>query len=264
MQEIISSRDNPQIKRYTGLTARKKERDAEACFASEGLRLCLDAVGSGVALRILLLTEEAAGRYPETKKLVEAADRVFWLDGGLAGRISDTKTPQGVFAVMEKLDNRKSAVTIKSGGCYLLLHSVQDPGNVGAILRTADALGMDGVCLSPGCADPYSPKVLRGSMGGVFRIPFVDGADIASMADRMRKEGVPVYAAALEAGALEAGSADFSAGGAVLIGNEGNGLPRELTGACTDRIMIPMREGANSLNAAVAAGILMWEMTKRR
>lgn len=260
--ETITSRDNPQVKLAAALLARRKEREETGLFVAEGLRLCLDAADSGVAIRTLLLTPEASERYPETDRLRRAAGRTLIISGALAERIADTRSPQGVFAICEKLDIRRCAVTIKGSGHYLLLENIQDPGNLGAMLRTADALGIDGVFLGGGCADLYSPKVLRGSMGGIFRVPFSAADSLLPVIARLREAGVPVYAAALEETALTAGKVDFSRGGAVLVGNEGSGLPEELIAACTAGLMIPMAGGANSLNAAVAAAILLWEMKR--
>lgn len=264
MREIITSKDNAQVKLAAALLARKKERDKTGCFVAEGLRLCTDAVQSGVTVRTLLLTVRAGEKYPEAALLQQAAVRTVWISEELADKIGETKTPQGVFAICEKLDNARSAVTINSGGYYLLLAFLQDPGNLGAILRTADAMGMDGVFLGENCADLYSPKVLRGSMGGLFRLPISVGGDPAGDMAALQKAGVPVYAAALVPDALAAAKVDFSRGGAVLIGNEGNGLPPPLLKAATAAICLPMAQGANSLNAAMAAGMFMWEMQRSR
>jgi TrmH family RNA methyltransferase len=258
---IITSRDNPNVKLLAGLLARKKDRDEAGLFVAEGLRLCLDALRSGVKIRVLYITERAYERYPECVRLQETAEKMFWLSEDLADRISDATSSQGIFMVTEQLDNSQSAVTMKSGGHYLLLDGIRDPGNLGTILRSADALGVDGVLLSD-CCDLYAPKVIRGSMGGLFRLPVAVTPDLGPSVKSLRDLGVPVYAAALEDNALEAGKVDFSGGAAILIGNEANGLSPELIRLCTASLIIPMAEGANSLNAAMAAVILLWEMKR--
>lgn len=263
MDKVITSRDNATIKLAAGLAARKKERDETSLFLAEGLRLCLDAAGSGVVIQTLLVTEEAVERHPEIAQLQQYARNSMLISPALCGRVSDTKTPQGVFAICEKLDNTARMDKMKKGGRYLLLANIQDPGNVGTMLRTADAMAVDSVFLSADCADLYSPKLLRGSMGSVFRLPVLAADDLPRRIARLREAGVPVWAAALTESAVPADSVDFSEGGAVLIGNEGNGLPEDLISACTGSIIIPMAQGANSLNAAVAAGILLWEMRRR-
>jgi TrmH family RNA methyltransferase len=261
MSEVITSRDNPGVKRLAALLGGKKERSETGLFVAEGLRLSLDALRSGAKIRALYLTERAEERYPECARLRNAAEKMFWLSEGLAERISDVSSCQGIFMVTEQLDNRVSAVTMKNGGHYLLLEGIRDPGNLGAILRTADALGVDGVLLGD-CCDLYAPKVVRGSMGGLFRLPIAVWPELSAAVDALKAVGVPVYAAALADHALEAGQVGFSGGGAILIGNEARGLSPELIKACTASLIIPMAEGANSLNAAVAAAILLWEMRR--
>lgn len=259
--ETITSRENPAIKELAGLLTQKKLRDRTGLFALEGVRLCADAALSGVRIRVLLLTSQAREQYPECEALEKSAARTLLIDSGLAQRISDTKTPQGVFCICEKLDNQKSTVTINRSGKYLVLSDLQDPGNFGAILRTAQALGVDGV-FACGCPDPYSPKLLRSAMGGQFRLPLEVRSDAAAAVTGLRQSGVPVYAAALDGTAQMLGSVDLSGGCAVLIGNEGNGLSRELITACSGSVIIPMRSDANSLNAAAATAILLWEMCR--
>lgn len=262
MEEIITSRENAQIKRVAALLHRKKEREASGCFVTEGLRLSIDAMQSGIPIRTVLLTKTAHSRYPQTELLLQSARNIFWMTDDLADKLGDTNTTQGVFAICERLDIAQCAVTIKRSGHYLLADGVQDPGNLGTMLRTADALGMDGVWIGKGSPDLYSPKVLRSAMGGVFRVPHCVG-DIGQAMDTLKAEGVPLYAAALTEQADRAGTIDFTAGGAVLIGNEGNGLSAERIAACDGSIIIPMCKASNSLNAAIAAAILMWEMKRR-
>jgi len=261
--DLIVSRENKNVKELAALLSGKKHRDLSGLFALEGLRLCLDALESGVRIETLFLTEEADKRYPQLERLKKNTGRTLWLGADLARRIADTKTPQGVFCICKKLDNSESAVKMERSGKYLLLSGLQDPGNLGAILRTAQALGVDGV-FACDCPDLYSPKVLRAAMGGLFRLPVAVCGDSAEMVARLQKARIPVYAAALAGGATRLDRLDFSAGCAVLVGNEGNGLPPGLVEQCDGSVIIPMREDANSLNAATAAAIILWEMTKVR
>jgi len=261
--EPIRSRDNTYVKELAGLLGSRKNRDRAGLFALEGLRLCLDAAGSGLPVKQLFLTPRAAARWPETEELVRAAERTLWITEELAGRIADTKSTQGIFCICPKLDNQKCAVTIKGSGKYLLLHQLQDPGNLGTILRAAQAMGVDGV-FADGCPDLYAPKVLRASMGSLFRLPVSDRDAAEAVIARLEAAGVPVYAAALAPGARPVDEADLSGGCAVLIGNEGDGLPDGLIRACAAAVVIPMAPGADSLNAASAAAILLWEMTRKR
>jgi TrmH family RNA methyltransferase len=261
--ELLSSRRNPHIVELENLLNHKKNRN-EALFACEGARLCEDAVRAGFVPQAVYLTPGAAMRYPETARLLTGkAEAMYAIDERLAPRISDTQHPQGVFCVFKRLDNAAGAVTIVEGGKYFLLSNLQDPGNLGTILRTAEAFGLHGVFLAD-CPDPYSPKVLRASMGGVFRLRHERVADMPATIAMMRKNGIAVYAAAMTGDATPLNGGMFSGGAAVLIGNEGAGLPRELIACCSAECMIPMPGGAQSLNAATAAAIFAWEMTHGR
>jgi TrmH family RNA methyltransferase len=257
--ERVSSRDNAAIKRLVKLMSSKKERDESGLFACEGARLCLDGFASGQLPVEFYATEDALSRYPELHDAAEGAGRSYLITDALADKISDAKGTQGVFAVFKKLDNWKSCVTMSSGK-YVLLDQLQDPGNLGSIMRSCEAFGADGLILSADSADPYSPKALRAAMGGVFRLPLRISDDIGAEVAALREAGTRVYAAVVRNG-TPVRQCDFSGGCAVLIGNEGNGLSDGLAALCTDRVTIPMRGDAESLNAGVAAAILIWEMT---
>lgn len=261
--ELITSRENAAVRELAGLLAHKKLRDAAGLFALEGARLCIDAAESGLALRTLYLTRQAAARYPALRPLADQAARVVWLHEDLAARIGETRTPQGVFCICRKLDNGECAVTIKANGKYVILSDLQDPGNLGTILRTAYALGIDGV-FACGCPDLYAPKVLRAAMGGVFRQRIAVCGDAAAVVSRLRERGVAVYAAALGADANPPQVLRRDESCAVLIGNEGGGLAAPLIAAAGALVAVPMVPGANSLNAASASAILIWEMVRAR
>lgn len=259
----ITSRENPEIKNLRKLLSSKKERDGQGLFVCEGIRLCLDGIRSGHTPAAIYMTEETAAKHPELAEAAGQAGCAAVIPRFLAESVADTKSTQGVFAVFKKLDNLKCPVTIRNGKCfrYVLLSTVQDPGNLGAILRTCEAFGVDGVILSPDCADPYGPKALRAAMGAIFRLPVAPGADLAAEIRSLRGQGAAVYAAALRKDAVSVKDCDFSGASAILIGNEGNGLPEALIAACTGSVMVPMAGGAESLNAGAAAHILIWEMT---
>ena len=142
-----------------------------------------------------------------------------------------------------------------------MLHQLQDPGNAGMILRTADALGLDGVIYSASC-DIYSPKVVRATMGSLFRVPLCCVPDIAPVLEACRCAGVETCAAVVSGAAELVGQCRFSGGTAIVIGNEGNGLPETVADACDRRVTIPMHGTIESLNAAMAAGIILWEVQR--
>ena len=259
--ELLTSRGNSRIMELESLLKRKKSREP-ALFACEGARLCEDAVRAGLVPQAVYLTEKAQTRYPGAAALlIKTAHTSYTLCETLAERISDTENPQGVFAVFKRLDNHAQVVKIVRDGKYLLLAGLQDPGNVGTILRTAEAFGLDGVFFDENCPDLYAPKVLRASMGGVFRLKH-ERCDMYAAIAMLRENKVPVYAAAMTADAVPLHAGFLAGGAAVLIGNEGAGLPDDLISCCTSSCIIPMPGTAESLNAATAAAIFAWEMRK--
>lgn len=260
--ELLSSRQNPLVITLEALLTHKKNRDA-ALFACEGARLCEDAVRAGRYPEAVFLTGKAILRYPETAALLTAKAQAWYkIDENLAGRISDTQNPQGVFCLFKRLDNTAQAVKIVRGGKYILLSGLQDPGNTGTIIRTAEAFGLNGAFLDDCCPDLCAPKVLRASMGAALRLPYEQVSDMRQTIAELRGNGVPVYAAAVTQDAIPLRDVQLRDGAAVLIGNEGAGLPEELIDCCNAACVIPMAGGAQSLNAATAAAVFMWEMTR--
>lgn len=259
-EEIISSKDNPNIKLCQRLIASKKERYADGLFVLEGLRLVEDAMMHGAPLTLLLVTDSAAEKQAS---LLAQADlkgictRI--ISNELGAKISATEQTQGIFAICRFLPAPTIGSALRCDGHYLVLVNLQDPGNLGMILRTADAMGIDGVMLC-GCCDIYSPKVVRATMGSLFRVPFFNGCRIEALLPLLHECGIHTFAAVIDSAAQEIRSCDFSSGSAVLIGNEGNGLPDDISGACRTCMTIPMQGTVNSLNAAMAAGIILWEL----
>ena len=163
--ERLTSRENALIKEYRKLCGSRKRREETGCFVLEGARLVLDAAESGIPLRTLLVSDDGA-RYPEAEKLAGMARRCFSIPNELAAYISETEHPQGIFAVGEM--PKAEPLTMRAGS-YLLLDELQDPGNLGTILRTAEAMGVTAVVLSAHCPDLFSPKVIRSTMGSGWR-----------------------------------------------------------------------------------------------
>ena len=259
-KQVITSRGNPYVKRLDALLRQKQAREESGLFVLEGARLCLDAIQAGLPVESVCLTPSAFERYPSLADLTRSAPQVVWVSETLAGRLGDTQNPQGVFAVLPAA-SLPVLEKAEAGGRYLLLHRVRDPGNLGGILRTAAALGASGAFLCAS-AEPTAPKVLRASMGGVFRLPLMPVGDMAEQLRLLDGLGIRTYAAAAREEASAPHILSEPGGKGVLIGNEGSGLPEELIAACTHTVAIPMKTGSESLNAAMAAGILMWEMLK--
>lgn len=256
---MITSRDNELIKEVSKLISASKYRKKSNCFVAEGVRLCRDAANSGALIKSFLYTSEAAEKYNEELCIIsKAAASSAEISRELYDRLSDTGSPQGFLCVID-MNSTPRLNEISISGKYAALENIQDPSNLGTILRTAEALGVDGVILSEGCCDIFSPKVVRGSMGAVFRLPFMQ---VKSMADFVRiqtSSGAVCYASAPR-DAEDIENIDFSGGAIMLIGNEGNGLKEETISCCTKRVKINMKGRAESLNAAAAAAILLYRL----
>lgn len=257
---IIQSRDNRWIKRAAKLLSSKKARREEGLFVAEGLRLCEDALRSGLLPQEIFVTQEAL---PRCQQLLEATQRRYLISEELAARLGDTQTPQGVFCVFPTLDNARPLDTMK-GQRLMLLSSLQDPGNLGTIVRSGEAFGIDGLILSEDCPDLYAPKVLRATMGGVFRLPIQRVPSMVEAICDLRRQGFAVYGAALSPESIPVQQLDLRGKVAIVIGNEGNGLSPQVLAACTAPLIIPMAGKAESLNAAVAASVLLWELSRPR
>lgn len=254
---VITSRKNDAVKRFRELLREKSERDAQGVFAVEGDHLCGELAGSSFRIISVLMTERAQEKYPQTAALLrQKCGDVTVISGDVAEYISDAKVPQGLFAVAEK----PGAPEINGARRLVLMDGVQDPGNVGTILRTAEALGFDGAMLSADCADIWSPKTLRASMGSVLRLPCVIRS-LPEQVKALRNEGFSVYGAMLDERAARLGDIEFPEKSAVVIGSEGRGISPAVAAECTRAVYIPIT-GAESLNAAAAAAIILWELSK--
>ena len=258
----ISAHDNAAVKQYRKLARSRKERTKTGLFVLEGFRLVSDAVKNGAALTQLFWTEDGLARW-QAEGLSTAWDgvRCAQLSDSLAAELSQTEHSQGVYAICQMPQPPALSALIHAGGSYAVLHQLQDPGNAGMILRTADALGLDGVIYSASC-DIYSPKVVRATMGSLFRVPLCCVPDIAPVLEACRCAGVETCAAVVSGAAELVGQCRFSGGTAIVIGNEGNGLPETVADACDRRVTIPMHGTIESLNAAMAAGIILWEVQR--
>ncbi len=259
----ITSRDNRLIKEGRRLSADARARRESGRFFLEGARLCEDAALSGVEIETVLCTPRAAETYARqlSALLARGAQRVD-ITEEIARHLADTASPQGIFCLCRTLDKPGGLATINRMGRYIALEDVQDPANLGAVIRTAEAFGIDGMLLSAGCCDLYNPKVLRASMGGVFRLPFYPVPSMKAAVEELRAAGMTCHACVPDTQAIPLQRAAFGPGTVCLVGNEGNGLQPGTIAACNDRITIPMAGRAESLNASMAAGIVLWELTR--
>ncbi len=261
MENIITSKDNPVIKLYQKLSSSKKERLQYGLFVLEGMRIVEDAVRENSGLSHLIMTKQAYEKFGETFFQADLRNaKMIVISNELGRKISLTDSTQGVFAICRMPLER--AVKFRENGRYIVLYGLQDPGNAGMIIRTADALGIDGVILSGSC-ELYSPKVVRSTMGSIFRMQIAVENDTERLFEILEKNGVTASASVIDKDAEKITECEFKGSHAVFIGNEGNGLPREIALRCSRRITIPMSGTINSLNAAMACGILMWELKKQ-
>ena len=247
--ETLTSLKNPKVHSWRSLKDRKG-RDSQGAFLVEGVRMVSEALSSSFEVRALLLREDFRPGFtlPEGIPVYQLPDHVF-------RSVCDTRTPQGIAAVLS-LQAREA-----SGSRLLALDGVQDPGNVGTIIRTADAAGFDGVLLSPECADLFSPKVLRSTMGSIFRLGFSFPSSLPEALSGLKAKGYSILSSQLDGDPFYS-RRDVSPSFVLIIGNEGNGISGEVRAVATHRLCLPMRGGAESLNAAVAAGIMMYELTR--
>ena len=264
---FISSKDNSRIKRLAALLSSKKQRNSEGVFVIEGMRGCVDAVkecnDGFLEIEALFYVKEAKESFSERLDtgVFDTLDesKLFEITRELADKVSLEGNTQGAFVVAkavhkplpQKLDGRR----------YVVLDNIQDPGNLGTVLRTADAVGADGVILTNNCAELYNPKVIRSTMGSICRVNIYIENSFEQVISTFGSSGITSVAAVVRNGRMLS-SYHFDDKSAVVIGNEGRGLSDEHTEMCDDKVTIDMHGRLDSLNASVAAAVIMWEMSK--
>lgn len=268
VKTYISSRENPNVKRLVRLLTSRRFRSECGEFVIEGMRNCVDAgleqrAGGKIEITAVYYTERAMQRYRDTLRTDVLTEldgrRRFVLADELAGRISSEDSSQEVFVTAKRLDKSLCSDTIVSNGKYLVLDNLQDPGNMGTILRTADAVGISGVVLTGCCCDLYNPKVVRAAMGSIARVDVFIENDFFKAAELFSSKGI-VNVASVVDGGRDITCFDFDRPCAVFIGNEGRGMPADHADFCSEKLSIPMKGRINSLNASAAATIILWEM----
>ncbi|MDL2328036.1 RNA methyltransferase [Ruminococcaceae bacterium OttesenSCG-928-A11] len=253
MEQTITSRDNERVKHAVKLASSAAFRAQEGLLFAEGPRLCLDLAATLAPVR-LFATAQTLAQWPA---LCGLAPETYTVGGHVAEKLSTTRSTQGAFGLFRLPAAGWEALHPEKG--VLLCDTVQDPSNVGTMIRTAAGLGYGGVVLAGPCADPYSPKMLRAGMGAVGRVPVVLEADPLAAARRLKGLGCTLVATALE-GAVPLADAAPKRPVALLMGNEGAGLSSGLLAAADLRVAIPMKNGVDSLNVAAAAAILMYAL----
>ncbi len=274
--EIVRSRQNRSVVELCKLSDRKA-REASRKFRFDGIKLYCEAVKKGCVPEAVFLREStlpALRRELEERLAGEAfsgVDRVFVLADELFDKISEEKSPEGIISCAKYIDKFQKNITIYNSDDFLsmknesvvLLESLRDPSNIGAVIRSAAAMGVDRLIVSADCADIYHPRAVRASMGALFDQRIDRTGDLPSSIECLRASGRRVFAAALDDSARALGSFPVQRGDCVVIGNEGHGLSAETLAACNGAVIIPMSGRTESFNAAVAASLLMWEFVSK-
>lgn len=271
--EVITSRNNPMVKWASSLQD-KKWRDREGCFLAEGIKLTLEAIEAGLPIHTIFIDEEKKGKIlPKIEEISGNKNNgnfdVYILSSGAFEKISTEKAPQGVISVIKSLDFFYNIDIIYNEEFFLdvnekalALCSVRDPGNLGAVIRSAVAFGVDHLVLTSDCADVYNPKTVRSAMGSLFRTKITTVKDFSSFINAAQHNKRRVFAAELTDGAKSLHEIGLGGGDIVMIGNEGHGIPSEISSLCNGSVYIPISKKTESLNASVAAAIFMWEQNK--
>lgn len=258
----ITSRSNDKIKYAVRLGESACARRNSGEFFLEGARLCSDAAETGIRIKTAFFTASALEKYSSfAKKVSDAAEESFLISAEVSKKLSDTDSAQGIFCICACPHTEDAQSCLDSSGRYLALENVQDPSNLGAVCRTAEALGLSGIIVSGGC-DIYNPKALRAAMGSSLRIRIISVTDLPSLLREAAANSMLTLASTPRADALSISSLDLSVPVICCVGNEGNGLTEETIAACNTLVTIPMQGLAESLNASAAAAILAWELVR--
>ena len=255
---MITSATNKQIKMIQKLQKSSKERKQQGLFTIEGIRMFKEIPHE--YLDKVYVTEQF---YEKNKELFCDREPDDFVTEAVFGKLSETQTPQGVLATVKMRNYTLEEVLGKEENPLLLvLENLQDPGNLGTILRTAEGAGASGIIMSRDTVDIYNPKVVRSTMGALFRMPFFYAEDIFETVEGLQKRGITVYAAHLHGEGFY--EKDYTKGCAFLVGNEGNGLTDRITEMADEKIRIPMMGKVESLNAAIAATLMAYEALRQR
>lgn len=263
----ITSKDNKKIKDYVKLYDSKSYRDRTNSFVIEGEKLLIEAAKANVMVEMVFVSDSYIKRCPHSiekqfQTLGISAKEIYIITLEVEKKLVSAKSPYGIYAVCKKPGNTLDLASVSSKGRYLFLCGLQDTGNVGTIIRTSHALGMDGIILSGDCCDIYNPKTLRATMGSSFRVPILTVGSVIDTVTQLNQRGVQTVATVVSSDALSLTELECKDSVVVLIGNEGNGLDEGYIKACTESVTIKMKGDANSLNAAISSCIVIWEITR--
>ena len=262
MSEIITSPNNPTVKLTKSLHM-KKYRDEHGLYFVEGIKMVREALARNSQVHMLVYSQDFDIQELELDEGNMPVPKIC-VDNIIFSQISDVKTPQGIIGIIKKDKNDTKRILKQDSSFWVILDRVQDPGNMGTIIRTVDAAGGDGVVLLKGCVDPYNPKTIRATMGSIFRVPIVEVHDNQEFFSELRQKDGDILVSAMEGENIFNWRGDRSKGiKALVIGNESKGISEEIRTLATSIISIPIVGGAESLNASVAAGIMIYEIMRK-
>lgn len=259
---MITSSSNQRIKQVIQWQSKAKERRRDKVFVVEGVKMYMEAPTEWISeVYVAESFWEKCGKAELKDKLIltayeKVSDDIF-------AKMSDTQSPQGILAVVRQPDYKLNQLLTKENPLLIVLENLQDPGNLGTIIRTGEGAGITGVIMSDTTVDIYNPKVIRSTMGSIYRVPFVYEKDLAAVLGKLHEAGIDTYAAHLQ-GKDYYDSFSFREPAAFLIGNEGNGLSEGLADCAGHYLKIPMEGKVESLNAAIAASLLVYEAHRQR
>lgn len=260
----LTGSQNPLIKEVRALK-NKNSREEKGLYFIEGFRFVTEALKGNVSIRYVVVSETfsaESGSEELLKKLDDIALKSYIVPDSLFASISDTQSPQGILAVLS-LEKKILKGAELSGNLLVILDSIKDPGNMGTIIRTADAAGCEGVIIPDGCVDVYNPKVLRSTMGSVYHVPIYHCSNVSEAMEIVKKSGFLLCASHLE-GSISLYESDLSGKVALIIGSEADGIGVETAENSDILLRIPMEGRAESLNASVAAGIMIFEAVRQK
>lgn len=261
----IKSKNNENIKYILKLLNSSKFRRQNKEFIIEGLRICMDAVKSNVKIKKVFYTDKFYYKFGmDIKAILDSCIESYVIEEDIINKISNTDSSQGIICLCDMRDKSYSMEAIKQSNTVVVLENIQNPSNLGAIIRTCDALNIEGIIISKGSCDIYNQKVLRGSMGSIFRSKILISEDIPGIISELNSYEFLTVAMLAEDGAVDIKSLPENRKIAIVIGNEGNGITNKTKLNCTSSALIPINKDVDSLNAAVASGIAIWELTRKR
>jgi TrmH family RNA methyltransferase len=256
---MITSTGNQKIKELLQLQKKSKARNQTGVFIAEGSRMVKETPPKSLVK--MYVSETFYKKHKDEVDRMKVNTEV--LTDTVYAYVSDTKSPQGILGVIRQMDYKLEDMLKVRNSHILVLDNLQDPGNVGTIFRTAEAAGVSGILMSQDCVDIYNPKTIRSTMGAIYRMPFLYLEDIKDGISILKENKIHIYAAHLD-GVHIYDKEDYTKGTAFLIGNEGNGLTEEVADCADTLVKIPMEGQAESLNAAVASAVLMFEVNRQR